>query len=262
MSRLVDRVRQMVAYRTLIKYLVLKDIKVKSRGTYLGIGWTLMNPVLSMTVYYVVFQHIFQVSIPNFLGFFLAGFLMWAFFSRTITSAVTCIGENEAIVRKAAFPLEALPLATVLYQLFHYLLALAIAVPVIMVLGGIHPSWNLLWVVVVTAAFVLFTLAVALWFSTLGVFFRDMRDICEVLLPMLFWATPVFYTRRMAPDFLQPVLSLNPLSSFMGAMRASLLDGQAPSGDQVGWMLCWLAVMLVSGAWLFTRMSPRFAEEL
>jgi ABC-type polysaccharide/polyol phosphate export permease len=150
----------------------------------------------------------------------------------------------------------------VLYQLVHYLLALSLAIPAILVLGGIRPTWNLLWIVVVTLAFVLFTLAAALWFSTLGVFFRDMRDICEVVLPMLFWATPVFYTRRMAPDFLQPVLSLNPLSSFMGAMRAPLLDGQAPSADQVAWMLCWLLVLLASGAWIFTRMGPRFAEEL
>jgi ABC-type polysaccharide/polyol phosphate export permease len=258
----MQRLREMLAYRTLIKYLVLKDIKVKSRGTYLGVGWTLMNPLLSMVVYYVVFQHIFHVPIPNFVGFFLAGFLMWAFFSRTVTAAVTCIGENESIVRKTAFPLEVLPLATVLYQLFHHLLAMALAVPVILILGGIGLNWNLLWVLVVTAAFALFTLAVALWFSTLGVFFRDMRDICEVVLPMLFWATPVFYTRRMAPDFLQPVLALNPLSSFMGAMRAALLDGHAPAGDQVGWMVFWLAVMLASGAWIFARMGPRFAEEL
>jgi ABC-type polysaccharide/polyol phosphate export permease len=262
MTLALARVQQMVAYRTLIKYLVLKDLKVKSRGTYLGVGWTLMNPVLSMTVYYVVFRHIFHVGVPNFVGFFLAGFLMWIFFSRTVTSAVTCIAENESIVRKAAFPLEVLPLAAVLYQLVHHLLALALAVPVILFLGGIAPSWTLLWVVVVAAAFTVFTLAVSLWLSTLGVFFRDMRDICEVVLPMLFWVTPVFYTRRMAPDFLQPLLAMNPLSSFIGAMRAALLDGHAPAADQVGWMLFWLIAMLASGFWMFTRLGPRFAEEL
>ena len=262
MTLSLDRLRLLFAYRTLIKYLVLKDIKVKSRGTYLGIGWTLMNPLLSMTVYFVVFQHIFRVAIPNFIGFFLAGFLMWAFFSRAVTAAVTCIAENESIVRKAPFPLEVLPLASVLYQLFHHALALALAVPLIVVLGSAGLSWNLLWIVVVTAAFALFTLAVSLWFSTLGVFFRDMRDICEVVLPMLFWATPVFYTRQMAPDFLKPVLALNPLSSFLGAMRAAVLDGRAPAGDQIGWMLLWLILTLGSGAWIFARLGPRFAEEL
>ena len=252
----------MLAYRTLIKYLVLKDIKVKSRGTYLGIGWTLMNPLLSMSVYFVVFQHIFRVAIPNFLGFFLAGYLMWAFFSRAITAAVTCITENEAIVRKSVFPLEVLPLSTVLYQLFHHVLALALALLMMAALGSARLSWNLVWVAVVTVAFALFTLAVSLWFSTLGVFFRDMRDICEVVLPMLFWATPVFYTREMAPGFLQLVLALNPLSSFLGAMRAALLEGRAPGGDQLGWMLVWLVVMLGTGAWVFARTGPRFAEEL
>ena len=73
------RLRWVFAYRTLLKYLVLREIKTKSRGTYLGVGWTLMNPLFTIVVYFVVFRHIFRVAIPNFLGFFLLGFLMWTF---------------------------------------------------------------------------------------------------------------------------------------------------------------------------------------
>lgn len=252
---------ELLAYRTLVKYLVLKDIKVKSRGTVLGVLWTLMNPLLTISTYFVVFQYIFRVDIANFLTFFLIGFLMWVFFSRTVSAAATCIIENESLIGKAAFPLEALPIATVLYQLFHHVVALGIAIPLMLATRGAQMSWHALWIVPILLAFVCLTLATALWLATVGVSFRDTRDILEVGLPILFWATPIFYSRDMAPEFLRWALALNPLSSFIEAMRGALLDAHAPSGPQLGLMAGWLAVMLASGLWVFIRQKPRFAEE-
>src|SRR5215510_6540864 len=148
---------RLFAYRALVKYLVLKEIKVRSRGTYLGVVWALMNPLLTISVYFVVFQYIFHAPIPNFLAFFLIGFLMLVFFSRAVSAAATCILDNEAIVKKSAFPLETLPLAVVLHHLFHHLVALAIALPLVVVFSGAKLSVNLLWVVVVVALFTGFT---------------------------------------------------------------------------------------------------------
>jgi ABC-type polysaccharide/polyol phosphate export permease len=256
-----ERVRQLIAFRTLLKYLVLKEIKVKSRGTYLGVAWTLMNPLLTISTYFVIFQYIFRVAIPNFLAFFLLGFLMWVFFSLSVTTAATCILANVSLVKTSAFPLEVLPLAGVLYHLFHHVIALGIALPLMVALGGAKLSWHLLWLGGVLAGFVVFTLAIALWLATIGVFFRDTRDILEVVLPMLFWATPIFYSTEMAPSFLQPILKTNPLSSFIGAMRTVLLEGQAPSGSQLGLMMLWVSMTLTSGVWVFIRYWPRFAEE-
>jgi len=104
-------------------------------------------------------------------------------------------------------------------------------------------------------------LAVSLWLATIGVFFRDTRDILEVALPMLFWATPIFYSPDMAPDFLQFIVSANPVTSFLGAMRAALLEGQAPSAGELTLMGLWLTLTLASGTWAFLRYWPRFAEE-
>jgi homopolymeric O-antigen transport system permease protein len=259
--RAMQRLRQLVAYRTLVKYLVLKEIKVRSRGTILGVLWTLMNPLLTISIYFVIFQYIFRVGIPNFLAFFLIGFLMWVFFSRTVSAAATCITENESLIRQAAFPLEALPVATGLYHLFHHAVALGIAIPLMLTIWGARLSWQMLWIIPVLIAFVCLTLAAALSLAAVGVFFRDTRDILEVGLPILFWATPIFYSRDMAPEFLRAILVFNPLSSFIEAMRAALLDAHAPSPSQLSFMTGWLAVAVVSGLWVFTRNTPRFAEE-
>jgi len=257
----MNRLSRVIAYRTLLKYLVLKDIKVKSRGTYLGVAWTLMNPLITIATYFVVFQYIFRVAIPNFVAFLLIGLLMWIFFARAVSTAATCITDNEGMVKKAAFPLELLPMASVLYHLFYHLVAFSLAVLLMVLFREVRLSWNLVWVVVVLVAFVGFSLALSLLLSTVGVFFRDTRDILEVGLPVLFWATPIFYDPSMAPVFLRPFLQLNPLSPFIDATREALVHARAPSWSALGLMALWMSAAGVAGFWVFGRFAPRFAEE-
>jgi ABC-type polysaccharide/polyol phosphate export permease len=257
----MSRLSRVIAYRTLLKYLVLKDIKVKSRGTYLGVAWTLMNPLITIATYFVVFQYIFRVTIPNFAAFVIIGLLMWIFFARAVSSATTCMIDNEGMVKKAAFPLELLPMASVLYHLFYHLVGFGLAVLLMLLFRQIRLSWHLVWVAVVLMAFVGFSLALALLCSTVGVFFRDTRDILEVGLPVLFWATPIFYDLAMAPAFLRPVLECNPLSPFIDATRAALLEARGPSWAELGLMVGWIAVAGMAGVWVFGRFAPRFAEE-
>ena len=260
-GRIGDRLSRLIAYRTLVKYLVLKDIKVKSRGTYLGVAWTLMNPLITIVTYLLVFQYIFQVGIPNFLAFFLVGLLMWLFFARSITAAATCVLDNDAMVKKAAFPLEILPVSSVFYHLFHHAVAFGLAVPLILLFWGGRLSWSLLWAAGILVAFVGFSIALALVLSTVGVFFRDTRDILEVGLPVLFWGTPIFYDLAMAPPFLRPALMANPVLPFIEATRAAILQAHGPSWVELGLMAFWIAVAAIGGAWAFTRYAPRFAEE-
>jgi homopolymeric O-antigen transport system permease protein len=241
---------------------VLKEIKVKSRGTYLGIAWTLMNPLINILTYLIVFRYIFRVEIPNFLAYFLVGFLMWVFFSRSASAAATCIIVNESIIKRATFPLETLPLATVLYELFHHVVALCLAVPLMLAFWGAQVSWNLLWVGPVLLAFVCFTFAVALSLATFGVFFRDTRDILEVGLPILFWTAPIFYAVEMLPPPLRILVMANPVSAFIVAARMPLLEASAPAPADLAALTCWLVATVACGAFLFSKYSPRFAEEL
>jgi len=255
------RVRWLYSYRTLLKYLVLKEIKVKSRGTYLGIGWTLLNPLFTIVVYFVVFRHIFRIGMPDFLGFFLVGFLLWNFFARSVTAASTCIVENDSLVKRAVFPMEILPITKVVYHLVNYLIAFAIALPLLVAFWGGKLTWHLLWVAVIIAAFTVFTLAIGLLISTSGVFLRDTRDILDVMLPTLFWVTPIFYQPDMVPRALQPVLWANPLTTFVGAARTAVLAGRAPSAGDLGLVLVWTTVAAAFGFLVFLRHQPRFAEE-
>jgi ABC-type polysaccharide/polyol phosphate export permease len=221
-----------------------------------------MNPLITVLTYFVIFRYVFRVEIPNFIAYFLMGFLMWVFFSRAITSATSCIVLNDGIIKRALFPLETLPLAAVLYELFHHSVALAISLPLMLAFWGARLSWNLLWVGAVMVAFICFTLAVALWLATLGVFFRDTRDILEVALPMIFWMSPIFYSIDSLPAPLKLVAVANPLTTFMVAARTALLEATPPSAIHLAIIALWLVGMVVSGVFIFTKYSPRFAEEL
>jgi lipopolysaccharide transport system permease protein len=117
-SRILPRLQRLLDFRTFVKYVVLKDIKVRSRGTYLGVAWTLMNPAITIAVYYVVFRYVFRVAIPNYFSFFLIGFLPWVFFSRALTAGAGSIVDSEVLIKRAVFPLEVLPVSAVLTSSF------------------------------------------------------------------------------------------------------------------------------------------------
>jgi ABC-type polysaccharide/polyol phosphate export permease len=256
------RLARLLAYRTLLRCLVLKEIKVRSRGTYLGTAWTLVNPLITILTYAVVFRQIFRVAIPNFLGFFLIGVLMWVFFSRVLTAATTVVVDAASLVKTSPFPLEILPLALVAYHLFHHLIALGLAVPLMFVMGSAQLGWSILLGGLILACFVVFTTAAALWCATIGVFFRDARDILEVALPVVFWATPILYAPEMVPEGLRELIQGNPLTSFMSAARAAVVDGQVPAASHLLFTAGWTAGLLLSGVWVFARCAPRFAEEI
>jgi lipopolysaccharide transport system permease protein len=165
-------------------------------------------------------------------------------------------------VKTSPFPQEILPLALVAYHLFHHLIALGLAVPILLLLGSARLGWTLVLGGLVLACFVVFTAAAALWGATIGVFFRDARDILEVALPVLFWATPILYAPEMVPAGLRELVAGNPLTSFMSAVRAAVIDGQMPAARHLLLVAGWTTALLVSGAWVFARAAPRFTEEI
>jgi hypothetical protein len=183
----MDRLSRLIAYRTLVKYLVLKDIKVKSRGTYLGVAWTLMNPLVTIVTYFVVFQYVFRVTIPNFLAFFLVGLHVDLLLARHLHRGQVIendISSRRRSPRGAAGGVRSLPPSTIWSGL---------AVPLHAVFWGARLSWNLLWAVVVLLAFVAFS---APWRC------GSRPSACSSAIPAswrwlarAFWATPIFYNR-------------------------------------------------------------------
>jgi ABC-2 type transport system permease protein len=250
--------------------LAATDFKLRFFGSALGYVWTLMRPLLLFSVLYGVFTQVvrFGDSIPHYPVYLLTSIMLFTFFGETTSRGVTSLVERENLLRKVRFPRMVIPLAVALNALFN--LALNLLVVFIFVLAsGIEPRWAWLEMIPLVALLVVLATGVTMLLSALYVRFRDMQPIWEVLLQMLFYASPVIYTIGQLPDNIQRPALANPIAAILTQMRHALIDPGAPTAaDAIGGAarllipLGVVAVVCVLGLWVFTREAPRIAENL
>jgi ABC-2 type transport system permease protein len=249
-------------YRELIRNLVLKDLKLKYRGSTLGFLWSLANPLMIIIVYNFVFTRMLRVDMPNFAFFLLVGFLPWGFFSQSIMMATGSILENGNLLRKVYLPSEVFPIATVLFNLVQFLLALAVLFPLAVLLFHLPLSWSMLGFVPILALHVLFTLGLSFAVSTATVFFRDVRHFTELFMMLLFWFTPIIYDIHALPEYLQKLVQLNPASFFIVGYQDVFYRHVLPSGEIILAQVFVGLASLTLGYGLFRSCKARFAEEV
>jgi len=249
-------------YRELIRNLVLKDLKLKYRDSVLGFLWSLANPLLLILVYSFVFGHLFTGGPPNLVYFLMVGILPWNFFAQSLMMSTGSILDNGTLIRKVALPMEVFPVATVLFSLAQYLLALIVFFPMALLFFKVSVAWSWLAFFPILVLQILFTVGMCFIVSTATVFYRDVRHFTEILLMLLFWLTPIIYDIRTVSDSLKTVLYMNPLSYFILAYQDVLYRNVFLSLDRLIVLLILTFLSLVLGYSLFLICKVRFAEEV
>ena len=249
-------------YRTLVRNLVFKDLKLKYRDSVLGVVWSLLNPLLLLIVYTVAFKIVLRVQTENYPYFLLAALLPWTFFSSSLNASTQSITGNANLIRKVYFPRETLPIATVLFAFSQLVLALVVFFPALVLVSGVPLHATAVLFVPLLLLHVLFTLGLAFILSTCTVFSRDVAHFTDVVLVLSFWLTPIVYPASMAPPKLQLLFQLSPLAAFAIAYQDVLFWGRVPAPGLVATLLGWTTVALVGGYAIFRRYSPGFAEEV
>ena len=276
---LISRLRELLAYRNLVNNLVVRDLKVRYKNSILGIAWSMVNPLLLMVVFTVVFTILaggMDVAAPP--AFILAGLLPWNFFSGTVIAATNSIVGNSHLIKKVYFPREALPLSVMLSNLVHFLIALPIYFILAAVLqvphaegGSLFP--NLLWLPAIIGVEAMFALGVSLLLSAVNVFYRDTSIVMDVLMQAWFFVTPIFYdfektlgATRIIFGIEIPIsrlaFILNPMASIVAAYRDALYYGRPLALDFFLRTAVTALVVLLVGYWVFSRLNWRFGEEL
>jgi ABC-type polysaccharide/polyol phosphate export permease len=253
---------QLLRYRTLVKNLVLKDLKLKYRSSVLGVAWSLLNPLLTLLVYTFAFHTVLRVQMPGYAAFLMVSLLPWNFFSGSLNGSTSSVVANAHLIRKVYFPRETLPVATVLFGFAQLLLALVVLLPATLALSGLAPRWTIVLSLPLLALHVTFTIGLALALSALSAFFRDIMHLTEVLLLLLFWLTPVVYPVSMAPLRLQPFLKVNPLAAFAIAYQDLLFWGRVPEPLVLAAVVVSPPLALLAGLLIFRRLSPGLAERV
>jgi lipopolysaccharide transport system permease protein len=252
----------MFSYRELVRNLVLKDLKLKYRDSVLGFLWSLANPLLLIFVYSFVFGHVFRGGPANFAYFLMVGILPWNFFAQSLMMSTGSIVDNGNLIRKVALPMEVFPVATVLFNLAQYLLALVVFFPMAVLFFKVSPAWSWINFLPILVLQVLFTLGVGFIVSTATVFYRDVRHLTEVLLILLFWLTPIVYDIHVVPESLRTVVYMNPLSYFILAYQDALYYGSFLPSDRIMFVAALAALSCLTGYVLFAARKVRFPEEV
>ncbi len=260
---LLERLREIQRYTDLIWNLVLRDLKARYKNSILGYLWSLVNPLLLMIVFTVLFKWLLKTTIPNFPVFVIVGLLPWNFCATSVSGSVVSITGQSALIKKVYFPREVMPIAVVISNLINYLLALPAMVLIMLLLNAHFQPVALLFPVVVLIQTV-FLLGLALLLSSLNVFFRDTQVIMEVLLTAWFFLTPVFYRLSDIVDerLARLVRWLNPMASLVDFYRDIFYLGGMPGLDALVRTMATAFLVLLVGYLFFIRLSPRFGEEV
>ena len=254
--------KQLFRYRELVRNLVVKDLKIKYRDSTIGFLWSLVNPLLLILVYSFVFSHILKMDIPNFSYFLLIGLLPWNFFAQSIMMSTTAILDNGGLIRKVAMPMEVFPVATVLFNLAQFVLALMVFLPMGLLFFRVQLSWATLWFAPLLALHMLFIIGLSFIVCTATVFYRDVKHFVEIALTLLFWLTPIIYDISSVPSTLRSVILLNPQSFFILSYQDILYRQVVPEFSRLGILAVLTLVSLVIGYRVNAAYQARFAEEV
>jgi ABC-type polysaccharide/polyol phosphate export permease len=253
-------VTDLVHHRALVSALLVRQLKLRYRGSVLGFVWTFLNPLLLMAVYALVFRFYMRIAVPHYALFLLAGLLPWTWFASSLGEGTNAIVGGSSLVTKSLFPTEILPAVVVLSNMVNFLLS----IPLLLLAGwlyGVSPS-PLSWVFLVPVIVLQFgfTLGIVLALAALNVHYRDVQHIVANFLLLWFFLTPIVYPATQVPSELRALLWANPLALFIEAYNAVFVSSSWPKLETLAMLLAYTLASLLVGAKIFDGYRDTFAE--
>ncbi len=258
--------KRMSARLFLLKEMVVRDIRARYAGSGLGVFWAFAQPVLWMLLYTGVFGVILRVPVESgfsgFPEFLLAGLLPWMAIQEGVSRCATALTDNAAIVKKTVFPVETLVLSVVLAAIVNQVIAFAIFALYVASVGHLSIPWLLLALPALLLQAIL-TYGIGCLTTVLTTFLRDTVQVVGIGLTVVFWATPIVYPISMIPPrhgWLLAVVRANPVTHLVEWYRAAFSTHVAPSLSSVLYLTAVSVVVALSGAALFAKARPHFAD--
>nr|CBX81114.1 O-antigen export system permease protein rfbA [Erwinia amylovora ATCC BAA-2158] len=245
----------------LVTVITQKELKVRYKSSFFGYLWSIANPLLFAMIYFFIFKLIMRVQIPNYTVFIITGLFPWQWFASSASNALFSFLSNAQIIKKTVFPRSVIPLSNVLMECLHFLCT----IPVILVFLFIYdmrPALNWLWgIPIIGLAQIILMLGVALMFSTLNLFFRDLERFVSLGIMLLFYCTPILYSAEMIPQKYKWLIDYNPLASMILSWRELFMNNTL-NYALVSEVYVYAAISLLIGSLVFNKLKHRFAEIL
>jgi ABC-type polysaccharide/polyol phosphate export permease len=254
-------------YKGLIWNFIKRDISSKYVGSLLGLYWSVINPIITLVIYIMVFGVFLKVRLPgtssiwDFALYFAAGFLPWLAFQDSVTRASRSIIDNKNYIKKVPFPSEIFPVYTTLSEFVNLFIGLGIFFILLLMLRGMPTIYILLLPIAIILQLI-FTLSLAFFLSSGAVYFRDIPTMLGPLFMIWFWATPIAYTINLIPSEFQWIVALNPAYYMLEIYRDALFYGKLPDLQIIGPFLIFSVILFMISIWFFRKTKTGFGELL
>lgn len=255
--------KELYKYRELLKTNVKKEVRGKYKGSFLGVLWSFVNPLLMTLVYAMVFPYLMRgAQYEHYTTFVVIGILAWNWFTISIALGTSIIVGNAGIIKKVYFPREILPISVVTSGLINYLISLII-IAIFLICSGIGFSIYMLWLPLIIFTQYFLTLGIVFITSALQVYVRDLEYIINFIINMLFYATPILFSMDLFKGTkIYGLLKYNPMTPIMNSYRDVLYWQNLPHIKSLIIVLLVSIIFCIIGSKIFKKLSKGFAEEV
>lgn len=236
-----------------------KEIKARYKRAFFGFLWVILNPLLEMLVVGMIFS--FFIDIPNYFLFLFSGLLPWTFFSLSLSKATPSIVYERALLNKAKFAIETIPISIILANFFNLIISIGLFSLVLLSLDLIAIS-KLVLIVPALTWLLLFTIGLSLLTASLQVRFRDISFFVQTLLTLWFYATPILYSLSLLPESLRPLFAINPLTSIFELMHIAFLNQGVFEYQFALYNLVISIAVILTGIHVFRKEHKLFVDRL
>ncbi len=272
----IETIRDIIGSRKMLKNLAKNDFKGKFAGSYLGIFWAFVQPIITVFLYWFVFETVMGVGpqastkegiAAPYVMWLMAGLIPWFYFSDVITSGTNCLMEYSYLVKKVVFQFDALPMVKAISGLFVHVFFVAFMI-VFYAVRGYLPTPYMLQVIYYSFCMICLTLGLTYFTSAIVVFFRDLSQIISILLQILIWMTPIMWNFNTMTANMSPVivfiLKLNPMYYIVSGYRDAMINQVWFWEHRNTTIYFWVVTILIFwfGTSIFRRLRVHFADVL
>lgn len=250
-------IQKLKQYRFLFEELVKRDFKKKYKRTILGMGWSILAPLLQLAVMTLVFTHFFGRTTPHYTIYIFCGNLVFSYFKDATTGGMGTIMGNAGIFTKVNVPKYLFLLSRNVQALINFGLILIVFF-IFVAIDGLPFTWKFFCLLYPVAGLILFNIGLGMILSALFVFFRDIQYLYDVFTLLLMYMSAIFYSIDSYPQVTQNLFLLNPIYLFIRYFRKIVIESTVPSGWFHLLMATWVAVVLALGCWMYKKYNTRF----
>jgi lipopolysaccharide transport system permease protein len=253
--------KEIFSYRELLWMLAYRDFKIRYAQTVLGILWAVIQPLLTLLIFILVFKKAAKVdtgSVPYPI-YAMTGMWAWSYFSYVMTQAGQSIINSQSLITKVYFPRLIIPISKSLVGFIDFIIVFVMLV-ILMISYRVAPSSNIIALPVVILSVVLLSLALGIWLSALTIRFRDFQYVIPFMVQIGLYVTPVAYPSSLIPENYKPLYYLNPMAGVIDCFRWSLLGSPLPEQKYLIYSAAIIVLLFLSGVYYFKRVENTIAD--